>query len=384
MLGMFCTTIAWNTKSRWNRVLPGGVRRQLARRAFEGVPEELMRGNPWRETVRLAVRNSPLEGLLCAGERPFSVIGMFRHFDSGVARQLGELNVDCIYAYEGGALQTFRQAKQFGMRTVYDLTSGYWYRERELLLEEEAHNPDLASVLPKLGDSIKHLLEKDEEMALADFVIVASHHVRRTLAGVIPEDRILVVPYGAPPIRSRPERHAEGRQPLRVLFAGSLHQRKGIGYLLKAVEMLGTDVDLTLIGQRFAANHVVDSACERWHWFESIPHDQVLEVMMRSDVLVLPSISEAFGLVVTEALACGLPVIVTPNVGSSDLIRDGREGFVVPICSADAIADRLAVLNQDRALLARMSHDAQLTAAAQSWDVYRERWAETVRTASWR
>jgi glycosyltransferase involved in cell wall biosynthesis len=127
----------------------------------------------------------------------------------------------------------------------------------------------------------------------------------------------------------------------------------------------------------------VDEACSRWRWFETVPHQRVLEIMIESDVLVLPSLGEGFGLVVTEALACGLAVIVTPNVGASDLICDGREGFVIPVCSAEAIADRLNALNSDRELLAHLSHNAQLTAARQSWEVYRETWAEAVRAASW-
>jgi glycosyltransferase involved in cell wall biosynthesis len=127
----------------------------------------------------------------------------------------------------------------------------------------------------------------------------------------------------------------------------------------------------------------VDEACNRWRWFETVPHGQMLDLMTQSDVLVLPSFSEGFGLVVTEALACGLPVIVTPNVGASDLVCDGREGFVVPMCSAEAIAEKLNLLNRDRELLAHMSHNAQMTAARQSWEVYRDNWAEAVKVASW-
>jgi glycosyltransferase involved in cell wall biosynthesis len=171
---------------------------------------------------------------------------------------------------------------------------------------------------------------------------------------------------------------------LRVLFAGALHQRKGIGYLLEAIDLLGSNVELTLIGQRLAANPIVDAACRRWRWFESLPHSGVLDVMMDSDVLVLPSLSEGFGLVVTEALACGLPVIVTPNVGASDLVCDGREGFVVPVCSVEGIAGRLNRLHQDRDLLAGMSQNAQTVAARHSWENYRQTWAETVKAASWR
>lgn len=383
MLAEFWTTIAWDPQSKWNRILPPGLREQLERRAFSDAPSERVKRVPWREIVRLGVRSSPLENLLCSGERPFSVIGMYRRFDGRVARRLRDINVDAVYAYEGGALQTFRQARQQGVATLYDLPSGYWYWERDLLREEQARNPETASVLPKLADSDDHMKEKDEEVALANFVIVASQHVRRTLAGVVPEEKILVVPYGAPPLRARLEAPTGFRRPLRVLFAGALHQRKGIGYLLRAVEMLGSDAELTLIGQRFAPNGIVDAACKRWRWFETVPHNQVLDLMLQSDVLVLPSISEAFGLVVTEALACGLPVIVTPNVGASDLICDGQEGFVVPICSAEAIAVRLNTLNQDRELLAYMSHNAQIAAARRPWEIYRETLAETVRVASW-
>jgi starch synthase len=145
--------------------------------------------------------------------------------------------------------------------------------------------------------------------------------------------------------------------------------------------MMGSDVQLTIIGERFAANQLIDDACGRWRWFKSIPHDQVLKIMMESDVLVLPSLSEGFGLVVTEALACGLPVIVTPNVGANDLVCDGREGFVVPICSAEAIADRLHALDKDRDLLAQMSREAQKTATEQSWEKYRRSLAEELKAA---
>jgi glycosyltransferase involved in cell wall biosynthesis len=122
----------------------------------------------------------------------------------------------------------------------------------------------------------------------------------------------------------------------------------------------------------------VDEAVRRWRWFETLPHPRVMDVMMESDVLVLPSLGEGFGLVVTEALACGLPVIVTPNVGSSDLVHDGQEGFVVPVGSADLIAERLHTLHGDRELLAAMSRKAQASAAEASWESYRSNFRETV------
>ena len=383
MLAEFWTAIAWNPESSWNRLLPLALRNQLARRAFVEAPLERVKCVPWREAVRLGARPEFMRNLLCSGERPFSIIGMYRHFDGKVARRVRTLHPDAVYAYEGGALKTFREARRLGIKTIYEQTSSYWYWVRRLLTQEADRSPEFAGLLPNLLDSDSHLQWKDEELALADYVFVASEHVQRTLTDVIPEEKIRVVHYGAPAIRQRKRISADPGRPLQVLFVGLLVQHKGIGYLLDAIDRLGSQVQLTLVGKRFHTNACVDEACRRWRWFETLSHSQVLDVMMESDVLVLPSLGEGFGLVVTEALACGLPVIVTPNVGASDLVCDGREGFLAPVCSADAIAERLQTLHRDRELLVCMSRNAQAAAAERSWASYRINYAETVRSVVW-
>jgi glycosyltransferase involved in cell wall biosynthesis len=378
MLAEFWTSIAWNPNSRLHKLLPSKLQDKLARRAFMEAPRERIRSVPWREMIRLGAVTVPLTGALCSGERPFSVIGMYRHFDRRVARRLPDLDVDVAYAHEGGALETFRAAKRAGVTTVYELPSSYWYWEHKLLSTEAERNPGFAALLPKLQDSAGHMAWKDEELRLADVVVVPSEHVRATLAGVVPDEKVRVIGYGAPTIRSRNRRPTAAGQPIKVLFVGSLTQRKGIGYLLEAVGMLGSQVELTLVGQRFSANREVDQACSRWRWVEALPHSGVMDLMQEADVLVLPSLAEGCALVVLEALACGLPVIVTPNTGSLEFVCDGREGFVVPICSADAIADRLDALYRDRDLLAEMSRGAVATAESKSWKSYRDHWAEAM------
>lgn len=383
MLAEFWTTLAWNPESRWNGLLPSGLRSQLEKRAYPEAPKERVKCVPSREIVRLAARGSFLHDHLCSGERPFSVIGMYRHFDAQVARRVRTTKLDAVYAYEGGALMTFREARKAGVATFYELPSSHWYWENKLLAEEADRNPQFAGLIPKLKDSPRHMEWKDEELRLADFVIVPSHHVRDTLVGVVPEDRIRVVSYGAPPVRQRNAGASDTKRPLKVLFVGALMQRKGIGYLLDAVDTLGSEVELTLVGGRVAANARVDAACERWRWLESVSHAEVLNLMLEADVLVLPSLAEGCALVVLEAAACGLPVIVTPNTGALEFVRDGCEGYVVPICSSDAIAERLHSLHEDREMLATMSHNAQATAAGRSWESYREKLAETVRAELW-
>lgn len=384
MLAEFWTTVAWDRESPWNKMLPSRLRSQLGRRAYDDVPKDRIKSVPWREAVRLALKYLPFGNAMCSGERAFSVIGMYRHFDQQVAERLSKISIDAVYAYEGGTLKTFQEARRLGIAAIYELPSGYWYWERDLLLKEAERNREFASLHPKLTDSQDHMRWKDEELRIADTVFVASQHVRRTLAGVVDDEKIKVVNYGAPCVQPPKVIQRDAKRPLKVLFVGALIQRKGIGYLLDAIDSLGAEVELTLIGTRFAPNARVDAACRRWRWVESTTYDEVLEIMTQSDVLALPSLSEAFGLVVTEALACGLPVIITPNVGAGDLIEDGREGFIVPICSAEAIEDRLNTLHKDRELLAAMSVNARETAAVRSWAAYREEWAEAMRNLAWR
>lgn len=381
MLAEFWTTIAWDTDSRWEKLLPAGLRAQFARRSFPQAPKDRVKCVPWREVVRLSARHSKLEDLLCSRERLFSVIGMFRHFDRVVARRLTQISVDGVYAHEGGALQAFQTAKGMGIAKLYELPSGHWYWEHRLLSDEAQRNSEFVGLHPKLLDSVGHMQWKDEELRLADVVFVPSHYVHRTLSGVVPDEKIRVINYGAPPVLPPKPISCDASKPLKVIFVGALNQRKGIGYLLDAIDLLDPQIELTLIGARVAPNARVDAARKRWNWFETLSHDQVLNVMRQSDVLVLPSLTEGFGLVITEAMACGLPVIITPNVGAGDLICDEREGFIVPICSAEAIASRLEMLIRDRDRLAEMSRNARATAAEKSWECYRVNWANAVKAA---
>ena len=110
MLAEFWTTFVWNPQSLWNSLLPARLRTQLARRSIPEAPADLVKSVPWRELLRLGSRGTPLQNWPCSGERPFSIIGMSRHFDRQVARRVRRLRPNIVYANEGAALQTFREA----------------------------------------------------------------------------------------------------------------------------------------------------------------------------------------------------------------------------------------------------------------------------------
>jgi glycosyltransferase involved in cell wall biosynthesis len=100
--------------------------------------------------------------------------------------------------------------------------------------------------------------------------------------------------------------------------------------------------------------------------------------MRQHDVFVFPSLFEGFGLVLTEALSQGLPIISTPNTAAPDLIKDGREGFIVPIRDSHAIADRLLQLVDNRDRLNEMREASLRRAAAMPWSWYEHKLVESL------
>jgi glycosyltransferase involved in cell wall biosynthesis len=108
----------------------------------------------------------------------------------------------------------------------------------------------------------------------------------------------------------------------------------------------------------------------------SFSQSQLVHVYNECTVFVLPSIADGFGMVVTQAQACGLPVITTENVGAADIIKEGVNGFVIPIRDVEALKNRIKLLYDDRKFLIKMS-DAALTYSKNDfgWDKYGKRLA---------
>jgi len=366
--------ICWDPKSSLAQRLPPQIAFQLARRSFTDIPLHLQRSYSWREIGRLLSADLPLPWLRRHGHGPFSIDAVYRSFDRHVSARLQALEgLTAVYAYEDGALRTFQAAQALGMRRLYDLPIGYWRAAQQIFQEERDLQPEWACTLTGLKDSPAKLARKDQEIQLADLVIVPSEFVRSTLlAHQATSAPIAVVPFGSPPpLTAAPAARSSG--PLRVLYVGSLGQRKGLSYALDAVALLGAQVSLTLIGRPTSRECTpLMAALQRHRWIESLPHPQILEQMRQHDVLLLPSLFEGYALVISEALSQGLPVITTAHSGGTTSVRDGIEGFIVPIRSNAAIADRLQQLIDDRDQLATMRQNCLHRAAELSWAGYEQ------------
>jgi len=265
-----------------------------------------------------------------------------RGFDHWVGRHLAP--ADFVHAMPGQALATFSAARRNGVRTVLNHATGP-VREWVRIMEGEYRRVGLklTDVCPYDAD---YFGREGEEYARTDFHCVASSVVREQLvaAGIAPA-RIWVVPYGADAavFHSGDEPPAT---PFRIVFAGQAGLRKGLKTLLDAltlasrpdwrVEFFGAvlpEAQHDLAGYRGATPLEFHGA---------VSQTRLAQAFRESSVLVLASLEEGFGLVVPQALQCGVPCIVSDRVGAKDYIRHRDNGSIFPVQNVEALAVELA------------------------------------------
>jgi glycosyltransferase involved in cell wall biosynthesis len=288
-----------------------------------------------------------------------------------------------VYAYEDGALEIFRESNRRDISSVYELPIAYWRVMHRLFSEERELRPEWASTLDAVQDNPAKLQRKDLELALSDVVVVPSRFVAETLASAPQRPRrVEIFPYGAAPPVKAPVAARLDREPLRILYAGQLTHQKGLGYLFEALLRFEYPYGLSLAGPLPTAPcEALEMALAKpnHRWLGKLPHTRLLEEMVRNHVFILPSLAEGFGLVVTEALSAGLPVITTMNTCGPEIITDGCEGFIVPVRSPEAIVEKLTWLYENEDRRCAMAEAAKRKAAKMSWALFEDRVAGLVR-----
>jgi len=302
-------------------------------------------------------------------------------FDRRVARSLRAGESAVVGSY-GASMQSFRRCKRARMLCLLDYPISHHRWSREILAEEAEREPEFAETLQYHRFTPSEEAQLDEEIQLANQILVLSTFQKRTFveAGV-DEVKLSVVPLGVDLDLFQPRPRAPDDDVFRIIFVGQITQRKGLSYLLKGFERAAIpNTELLLVGKPVGST-------KSWALRPGVRHKahepraRLPEIYRNADVMVLPSIVEGFGLTALEAMASGLPVIVSENTFGSDVITDGVDGYVVPIRDADAIAERFRTLWSDRSLRSTIGDAARRRAETFSWEAYGRRGVEVIRDA---
>lgn len=333
---------------------------RMQSRRVTGLPARLVREFPLPVAAKVALDR------LGFG-RPDDWLGANELFDRWVARKLRvdppavfvgteTCDLHCLEALHGRA-HLVHDCPQFHPAFL------------ERVLVEAAERARLPR--PRRVDSPAMADRKQREYDLADTLLVYSEVHRRSFeeAGFAP-DRMFECPLWVDTDFwrvARPELSRRG-EPLRALFVGSTGLRKGLPFLLDALKQCAEAVQLTVVGPPSAdtANRL-QAAGPQVRVLGTRLKAQLRDIYAAHDVLVLPSVADTFGFVAVEAMACGLPVILTENCGAPVPSPDWR----VPAMVSEALAERLTWYADD---LSRVAEDAALAVTfAEVWTPQRYR-----------
>jgi glycosyltransferase involved in cell wall biosynthesis len=181
---------------------------------------------------------------------------------------------------------------------------------------------------------------------------------------------LIVTPYGVEPQRFEPAEHRHDG-PFRAIFVGSCQARKGIHYLIDAWRKLNLpNAELLVCGEVVPEMKKIleEKSIESVRWLGHVP---VKDYLKQAHVFVFPSLEEGSALCTYEAMASSLPLIVTPNSGS--IIRDGQDGFVIPIRDVSALTEKIEYFYRNREAARAMGKSAREQVENYTWYLHGER-----------
>ncbi|MDJ0734437.1 MAG: glycosyltransferase family 4 protein [Nostocaceae cyanobacterium] len=277
-------------------------------------------------------------------------------FDRWVAQQLNSCNSRVFVGVETCAQYSFEVAQKKGMTTVLDCPQVHPDFLTQILHTAAS---DLGLAPPEPFDHPQTAERKRLEYSMADILLVLSEVQKRSfVAAGFASDKLVDVPLWADTTIFQPPTPPVAKDPktLRVLFVGGLSIRKGIPYLLEAARLWGSGVQLTLLG---TITSEIEPFLRKYEgYFTHISPTTKVGVRnyyCQSDVLVLPSLVDTFGWVAMEAMACGLPVIVSENCG----VPVPDENWRVPIMNPQEIAEKIFMLRDNREYCASLGEIAK-------------------------
>lgn len=288
-------------------------------------------------------------------------------FDRDVTKNLSG-DFDIFVGWSGACLWSFRRAKELGALTIVERGSSHMQYQTEIL-QEEYERWGLKFTATHQGVYERELQAYEE----CDRLAIPSLFVKQTfLARGIPESKLIHVPYGVSLSEFYPVPKED--KIFRVIHCGTISLRKGVQYLLQAFYELNLpDAELWLVG---SVNPEMISFLTKYQSDRIIlkgkqPQNTLRWFYSQCSVFCIASIEEGLAMVQPQAMACGLPVIHTTNTGGEDIVRDGIDGFVVPIRDVEALKSKILYFYENPNSLEEMSKNAlQQAQISLSWDDY--------------
>lgn len=262
---------------------------------------------------------------------------------------------DAFFGFDTNSLEAMELLKQRGIFTILDQVDPGKLHD-DLVIEETERWPGWQKLPGRMPQS--YWDRRQAEWRTADLVLVNSEWSQQAIIRQgVPREKIIVVPLAIDLAHDKLPLPIDPRGDLKVLWLGNVVVGKGIQYLVEAARLLhGRNIQFLIAGPVGISAQVVQTFPANIRMLGRVTRDRLGEIYQQSHVFVLPTISDGFAITQLEAMAHGLPVVITPNCGR--VVTDGVDGLIVPARDSRALADALASLDADRELVREMSRNA--------------------------
>lgn len=275
---------------------------------------------------------------------------------------------DIFHGWGHHSLFQMKKAKRLGAITVIERASSHPMTQTNLLREEyERYGPRNTPVDEWVNQ--KSLKEFEE----ADYIAVPSKFVYDSfIEQGCDGHKLFLIPFGVDIDKFKPRDKQD--DVFRVLFVGEIGLRKGVQYLLETWSQLKLrNAELVLVGgltgdiQKIVKKYQQKINCViTGHLADPTPF------FSNASVFAFPSVEDGFALVVLEAMASGVPVIVSENTGAKDVVTNGEDGFVIPIRDAESLAEKILYFYDNKNVTDEMGRIARQKAESCTWQHYRD------------
>lgn len=296
-------------------------------------------------------------------------------FDKWVSNKLDE-DVRIVHCYEHAALFTFKKAKQFGCFKILEQVSQHHTFYKKLTEQEYKRYPNLRSDYNEkisLKSAQARNERKNEEYDLADLIICNSTFTMKTLIDAgIDSKKIVKIPLAYPEVS---EVNRKQKDLFTFIYVGSLSLRKGTHILLEVWQKYffeQKNMRLILAGSSSLPKEFTYDLPENVELKGFLNKLELDDLYNEANLLVFPTLADGFGMVITEAMSKGLPVLTTNNSAGQDLIENDVDGFIIDAGDADALAEKMLRIVENKSILPEMSKLVIEKARKYQWSDYRK------------
>lgn len=348
-------------------LLPKVIRRKAANRVVHDVPPDRLHLHPWCEMAALI-------GMRMHNNLKVVMQRRNQRFQHAIPQHAIK-NAGAVIGFDTSSWILASRCHEAGVPFILDQSTSHPRSKIASQNQVMREFPEWGAGMDQQSDEGEKFEAMEHEQA--DLVVAASSFTVRTLVEQgVPAGKICVNPYGVDAGAFK-RKEATVHHPLRFVYVGAITASKGIPVLLEAWKRLQLKkAELWLVGPIPAQVRALLPSLPGLKIFGALPHQEIPGILQQCDVFLFPSFFEGFGLVILEAMACGLPVVATTSTAGPDLYPAGEGGWIVEPGDLNALMVVMEECLVDPQRVAAMGREARRLAEQHTWAAYGSRWVQ--------